>query len=422
MQRSHSLTHQFSRLLARRTIEGLHLRRPKRSTTRWVACARRPSTQVKSSHALGHSPLGGLTAPNERGRATGWQLWGLLSAGLLFGSTVIAQDLHPTTSTTLIVDGTERWYRSITIPAGVRLTLRGSGAAILRCSGDITIRGVVDASAIRYQSGPAGGIAGNGAILQSATNVVDGDAMPLRLVGGGEGMDRQGLVCSFAGCLPYPVPGGGGGGAVRLEAGGSFTLAFGAQILADGKRGGVDPSGLVSGMPGAGGTVHLRSFGTMQIDGYIRALGPTPGQGDGVVRLESYGQPPIIGGTVLPTPRSWSLPRIQEVAPPVPGRNWRVAGTAGLGNGVYIAVAGRAGSQVNSYGTFLLDPATAATLGVMVTAGTLQPPFMGEPVGQFSFPVPPINALRGLSFEVQGLNWQTNLPRRYTNAFRTTVQ
>jgi hypothetical protein len=249
-------------------------------------------------------------------------------------------DLRPTVNTTLDTDSPLApdgvfQFRSVLIPAGVTVTVRGSRPAVLRCRGDATIDGVIalaggggDAAetqlnaSLPVRAGGAAG-AGGGRGGDSSTSALyglpggsGGDASGGG-TGGGGGYETSGAsMYSFAGGGAggghaasgtaggpgsYPTPGSGwngAGGSAGLAGGTPPNSAItngGRQFTAAGGAGGgaggnnhYTPYGhrtSGAGGGGGGGALLLTAAGSIRVSGRIEAQG---GTGGSAVSANSY--------------------------------------------------------------------------------------------------------------------------------------
>jgi hypothetical protein len=220
-------------------------------------------------------------------------------------------------------------FNSITILPGANVTVVGDRALALAACTDVTIDGVIDASAAGQTGGPGGfdgGAVGEdgegpapGIAAQPGTtdcpnlcsagggggsfgsDAGDGGAVSCRMNNGlvemtggedGDGHGRDTLVpliggCGGAGGTPVtgvgssrPGTGGGGGGAIQIVAGGLLTIGPAAGIVAAGAGGGETISGGGAG-GGAGGGILIEAAHVELADGaFLTANGGGGGGGD----------------------------------------------------------------------------------------------------------------------------------------------
>jgi hypothetical protein len=233
-----------------------------------------------------------------------------------------AGDFQPLFSTTLDTDASPTpggvfQYRTLSIPLGVTVTIRGSKPAVLRCRGDATIEGNLviagangDAAEVGQNAslvlraggaaGPGGGAGGDSSIdgAYGLPGESGGDVAGGALGGGGGYETSQAATFSFAG------GGGGGGNAVDGVAGGSGTYpsagtgwngAGGAAGVAGGQAptsaatdGGRAFAGVGGAGGGAGGNNHYVPYG-------YRTTGAGGGGGGGALLVTAAGSLRISG-------------------------------------------------------------------------------------------------------------------------------
>jgi hypothetical protein len=138
---------------------------------------------------------------------------------------------------------------------------------------------------------------------------------------------------------------------------------------------------------------------------------------EGIIRLDAYDTPPQIAGTVLPAPMVLRLPDLRETLPPVVGSIWQVRVAAPRGDTVFLAVSFQPGSGTTAYGAVGIDLASAITFAVVTLPVTGH-----DPLATFDLAVPNVPQLAGLNMWVQGLDWFTSLPPRYTQVLATSVR
>lgn len=342
-------------------------------------------------------------------------------------------------------------FESVTIPANVTVTLRGSAPYVFLSRGDVIVAGTLDASAYGGKSvaGP-GGFAGGSGGRGTQPNPGQGP-------GGGSGGQWQ--VC---GCIGYPRflvgrpgshrgsygasypfdlrggsggeagasqvsiypptwwDGGGGGGTIAILADGRVRIS--GSVRAQGSRGSLGFYGAMGGS-GAGGSILLRGVRGVVVQGVIDARGVETGStaDDGYVRLDAYAQPPRIevGGYVQPPPEALELPELRVVGPTVIGGTLRFTMATLPGDVLAVAAALR---QIRvpfpPYGVLRLDPAA----GVLFLGTALTPVSGIDPIASLVLPIPHDQALVGLRLYVQAMNLltATNFPR-LTNLATLTI-
>lgn len=353
-----------------------------------------------------------------------------------------AQVLAPTASTTIDVDATygHLSYASISIPAGVVVRFVGSHPVRIRVLGDVRIDG--ELSVAHAGNILSGVIGGPGAVMTGAgwsgsifhyAGYYDpftqqwvsgyssglggqparhasmyGSALPFDLAGGSPGGDTTTTYVQ-----PWGTPswqsshqhGGRGGGTLTLEANGRIDVY--GSVTADAGSGGSSTGA------GSGGSILLRG-----LRGCLVAAGASvTAMPEGIIRLDAYDTPPQIAGTVLPAPMVLRLPDLRETSPPVVGSTWQVRVAAPRGDTVFLAVSFQPGSGTTSYGTVGIDLASAITFAVVTLPVTGH-----DPLATFDLVVPYVPQLAGLNMWVQGLDWFTSLPPRYTQALATSVR
>jgi hypothetical protein len=354
-----------------------------------------------------------------------------------------AQVLAPAVSTTIDVDATfgHLSYASISIPAGVVVRFVGNHPVRIRVLGDVRIDGEISvAHAGNILSGVVGGpgavstgIGWSGFIThysgyydpftqqwmsgysigtagQPARHAsLYGSPLPFDLAGGSPGGDcTTTYVQRSTGTPHYQTShehGGRGGGTLTLEANGRIDV-YGA-VTADAGSGGSSAGA------GSGGSILLRGLrGCRVVAGASVTAMP-----EGIIRLDAYDTPPQIAGTVLPAPMVLRLPDLRETLPPVVGSIWQVRVAAPRGDTVFLAVSFQPGSGTTAYGAVGIDLASAITFAVVTLSVTGH-----DPLATFDLAVPNVPQLAGLNMWVQGLDWFTSLPPRYTQVLATSVR
>lgn len=346
------------------------------------------------------------------------------------------QALAPTVDTVLVVDATqgEFAFSSISIPAGVTVRFEGSLPYLnpppvrITVIGDVDIHGVLSvqpqfsynavvngpggvnlgegtAGYMTFQPSPYGGGTWSGYAAGPAHHSsVYGSAIPFSLFGGSRGGTTY-WNSTPSGPFHWPEGGGGGGGTLVLEAAGHIYVT--GSITARESA----PSG---GGQGSGGSILLRAMQGMTI-----APGASVNAGrEGIIRLDSYDQtvqsPPL---TVSPSPTVRRLPDLVETAPLRTGQTWQLRVIAPRGDVVFLAASLAPGSSTSPYGNVGIDLATAITFAAVALPTTGH-----DPITTFSLQLPNVPQLIGLQLWVQGLDWFTNQPPRYTQTLATIVQ
>lgn len=360
---------------------------------------------------------------------------------VLLGSDAFSQApvLAPTASTTIDVDPTlgRFTYASIAIPAGVVVRFAGSHPVQIEVLGDVRIDGELAVVGDGDPVAPGGpGAVTNGAGTHGFYSWVPGSgiwpqswtpgfysgipatsgrhaphygsAIPFDLAGGspGGGVVFQPYFGMYETQYGGFHPGGGGGGTLVVEARGRIDV-FGA-VNADGL-----PRTHGNAGDGSGGSVLLRGLAGCR----IASGGRVSAMPAGIVRLDAYDTAPQIAGLVQPPPTIVRLPDLTETAPPVIGTNWQLRVAAPRGDAVFLAASFQPGSGSTPYGSVGIHLATAITFAVVV-----MPTTGADPLGTFALPVPNDAGLIGLNLWVQGLNWFTAHPPRYTQTVQTIAR
>jgi hypothetical protein len=319
-------------------------------------------------------------------------------------------------------------FSTIAIPAGVTVSFRGNWPVQIRCDGDARIDGQLDVDAAGSTSGP--GWVTTGAGTSGLYDICNwngypptngrhaglyGTAVLFDLRGGSPGGGVT-FVGTFVGgqCAPSYQPGGGAGGTLVLEAQGRVDVH--GRVGANGDLGGFFYSSV-----GSGGSLLLRGLlgvtvhptGVVQATARTNSLGVYP---PGIIRLDAYGQAPIVLGTVAPAPRPLTQPDLAQTQVPALGSIWELRVIAPRGDGVFLAAAFTPGQTTNAYGTVGIDLSSAITFAAVGV-----PTGGHDPFGVFQLPVPNLQNLRGLQLWVAGLDWYTALPPRYTNTVLAVV-
>jgi len=353
----------------------------------------------------------------------------LLSAAALPAQ---AAPLAPTANTTIDVDPTHGVlaYSSIAIPAGVTVQFTGSYPVRIRVSGDATIDGELSVSALpslpsswnQGRSGPGAvslgaGLSGSmlwtwglpsffymGCYPEPGRHAgIYGSAIPFDLAGGSPG----GWMYYVGGPLAGIIPGGGGGGTLVLDVQGRIDVR--GVISADGTDAG-------SASYGSGGSILLRALHGCSVSATARVTA-YGGGADGLIRIDTYDAPPVLSGYVRPVPTIVRLPDLAEMLPPVIGNTWQLRVMAPSGDTVFLAASFVPGSGTNAYGHYGID------LGSAIMFGTATVPAAGHDlIATFTLPVPNVPQLAGLQMWVQGLDWFTAQPPRYTQTLHTVVR
>ncbi|MBI5851315.1 MAG: hypothetical protein HZB39_09855 [Planctomycetes bacterium] len=240
---------------------------------------------------------------------------------------------HPTSS--VAIDTSARpggWsFTSIDIPAGVDVRFGGAHPALLRCRGAASIAGRLIAGgfdangAIPGAGGPggfAGGAPGNAGLGPAGGAPGSGNTQFRFPAGNGghasPGIGAPGSTSTYGSAWTFDLRGGSGGGGFRHTSIPQLSLggAGGGGVIALLCDGDIDVSGaiLANGAgngregSGAGGGVLLRSAADVRVGGTIEALGPRDPfglgfmGGDGFVRIDAWGAPPVFAPSAIVAP------------------------------------------------------------------------------------------------------------------------
>jgi hypothetical protein len=198
-------------------------------------------------------------------------------------------------------------------------------------------------------------------------------------------------------------------------------------LLAGGRievRGTITAAGTDWNSGGSGGSILLRGHQGVTLypgslvtaEGGLGAIPATNGA-PGYVRIDAFGAPPILQGTITPTPTVVELPYLRAQSPPRIGATWRLDLFAPENAPVFVAAAlAPAANTPTPFGPLGLNLATAATLAVTAA----QPSH--DPVATVPWAIPNAAPLVGTNLWIQGLAVPGNLPARLTNTLAATVQ
>jgi hypothetical protein len=232
-----------------------------------------------------------------------------------------------------------------------------------------------------------------------------GAALPFDLAGGSPGGPE--IYAPYWGIWEQQpgatYVGGGGGGTLVVEAAGRIDVS--GTVNADGAMGGRTR--------GAGGSILLRGL----LGCSIAAGATVTAMPEGIVRLDAYDLAPQVAGTVQPPPTIVRHPDLTETVPPIIGRTWQLRILAPRGDGVFLTASLQPGSGTTAYGQVGIHLATAITFAAVAV-----PAIGHDPIGIYELPVPNLPQLVGLQLWVQGLDWFTAQPPRYTQTIHATVQ
>ncbi|MGE3171705.1 MAG: hypothetical protein AB7O97_03705 [Planctomycetota bacterium] len=376
----------------------------------------------------------------------------MLTFGPLCGAAAVRAQhpaLSPTSDITIVVSGPLH-YSSILVPAGVtvRFTAPGFGSssvpgmpAVVFCDGDAIVHGTLLLEGDIINDRPAGFVytgQGTGGIMCGSFSFYlppeggrhansYGTVLPFSLEGGSPGGD---VTFLDAGCIQFlsRALGGEGGGTLALLAAGRIEVL--GSITADGQGGG---SG-----GGSGGSVLLRGATGVTIlpGGRVTARGgsgpppfsvppaspPLPPDfcfGEpGYVRLDAWGAPPNIRGTVDPAPTVLELPYLRSVSQPRIGTTWTCDLFAPENSAVFVAASPNPDNGTPTpFGPLGIDVASATILAWAALAPSGHDPFVSTQAS-----VPNATALVGLSFWTQALVFPPALPARLSNTLSLVVQ
>jgi hypothetical protein len=137
----------------------------------------------------------------------------------------------------------------------------------------------------------------------------------------------------------------------------------------------------------------------------------------GYVRLDAWGAPPLIQGTVTPAPTVLKLPYLRTLLPPLIGATWILDVFAPTNAPVFLAASLTQGNgTATPFGALGIDLATANFVALAV-AQPSHDPFASVPIA-----VPNAQVLVGLSLWIQGLAVPPVLAARLTNTLAAVVQ
>jgi hypothetical protein len=347
--------------------------------------------------------------------------------------------LAPTASTTIDVDATFGLlsYASIAIPAGVTVRFTGHHPVRITVPGNVRVDGELSVASTGSVSGPGGVTTGIG--FPGFYNWVPGywdfwTYFPQQVwvsgyysgFPGGDGRHAS----MYGSALPFDLAGGspGGGawyqpywGMYEVQPGGNYPGGGGGGTLVVEAAGRVEVFGLVNANGAGGGTAGRGSGGSILLRGLLGCSIATGASvialPEGIVRLDAYDLAPQVNGTVQPSPTIVRYPDLTETQPPVLGRTWQLRVATPRGDVVFLAASCQPGSGTNQYGHYGIDLSSAITFAVVTVPSTGH-----DPLGTFQLSVPNAPQFAGLPLYVQGLDWFTSLPPRYTQTVATMVQ
>ncbi len=339
-----------------------------------------------------------------------------------------------TTSRTLGFD-----FTSITVAAGAELRFVGSQPARLRSQGPITIDGWLNVDGFRATSpqgaaGGAGGFAGGRGGLGWATAGAGpgggcagvsngtvyfppGPASHATLARAPSWCGGTSAPPSYGSPWPFSLLGGSGGGGTANPfsggfeglggsgGGGSVLLAADGPIVIRGRISAKPGTGMA---PGSSGSILIQTTSTLRIEGIVDAS-ETPGTapltvgGEGFVRLDTYGDPGSIAGTVTPLPMQVVMPQCRDAGAPQVGSTWQIHVDAWPQDVVAVWLAGRnTNLPFPPLGVLRLDPSAGLT-SIGAHAAALNPPWL-DATATIPVSVPGNASLRGVTVHVQALN------------------
>ena len=327
---------------------------------------------------------------------------------------------HPTSD--VVIDTSTRpggyHYKSITIPAGVTVGLIGTNPAIIRSQGSVDIAGTLHANGYRG-SVPTGGAPGAGGYA-GGDGGSPGGKWGQGPGGGAGGLALFGTLSSagqpgkhrtvYGAALPFDLRGGSGAGGSANSVSSGRGPGYGGSggggtivLLADNS---VNVTGKISAngeFSAAGGSIMVRSLKQLRVSGAIDAQGGGFWMlkgGDGFVRLDAYGDSPVITGTVLPAPTTLQMPALREATPLTIGTTWRLEANAVPADSVlFYASLNQINVPLPPLGILRIDPSLMFFLGV-----TTVPVLGHDPVATLSLAIPNAPGLRGLWVHVQSIN------------------
>ncbi len=363
-------------------------------------------------------------------RGLAWLLW---AQGCLLAQ---VQPLAPTSDMFITVTGPLH-YSSITIPSGVTVSFNlppqvpaPFTPSVIRCDGDVVIDGSISV---------AGSLRWNAPWLYAAGTVYLGQGLDgYRCAGVMRQYPGPGLHAgTYGSVLPFSLEGGSPSGWLIWysdsscsvfstfsspgEGGGTIVLLAGGRIDV---RGTVTAEGMTSSSGGSGGSILLRGHQgvTLYPGSHVTAAGglgaiPATNGAPGYVRIDAFGAPPILQGTITPNPTVVELPFLRAQSPPRIGATWRLDLFAPENAPVFVAAAlAPAANTPTPFGPLGLNLATAATLAVTAALPS------HDPVATVPWSIPNAPPLVGTNLWIQGLAAPGNLPARLTNTLAATVQ
>lgn len=348
--------------------------------------------------------------------------------------------LAPTVDTTIVVPAGPLHYSYIDVPAGVtvRFVAPGFGwssvpgmPAVVLCDGDVVVHGTLWLGGDGVNDRPAGWVTlGEGSPGVYCGSVLSyppggarhagthGSVLPFSLEGGSVG---GGTIYKDPACYSFLSFSEGG------DAGGTLVLLAGGSIQVHGTVSANGGGGLAG---GSGGSILLRGDAGVVVlpGGSVTARGgagfPAPppwplafSVGErGFVRLDAWGTPPVILGTVDPTATVLELPYLRALSPPRIGTTWTIDVFAPETAWVYVAAALAPGSVATPFGPLGLD--LTVTAGIALTV----PQPSHDAFATVPWRIPNSPTLIGLPLWVQAIAVPPTLPARLTNTLAVVVQ
>ncbi|MCA8977169.1 MAG: hypothetical protein KDC98_20780, partial [Planctomycetes bacterium] len=136
----------------------------------------------------------------------------------------------------------------------------------------------------------------------------------------------------------------------------------------------------------------------------------------GYIRLDAFGQPPVIQGTVDPPPTVLELPHLRTQSQPRIGTTWILDVLAPENAPIFLAASLQAGpGTMTPFGPIGIDLTLSASLALTVAAPS------HDPIAAVNYRIPYASPLIGLQLWVQGLVIPPTLPPRLTNTIAATV-
>jgi hypothetical protein len=175
--------------------------------------------------------------------------------------------------------------------------------------------------------------------------------------------------------------------------------------------------GVGGGWNGSAGSLLLRGSGGIVLRPSGQLLAGLGSQG-GEVRLDSWGNPPLVQGSIMaPAPVVLALPHLHTSSAPVIGTTWSLDVFAPANTVAFVAAATQpAVSAQTPFGILEIDLASGAIVGI----ATSVPGHDSRATIPWAIPNQP--QLIGVPLWVQGLAWPASLPPRLSNTIAAVVQ